>query len=824
MTPVEFPSIPGLPQTIPSESDINRLMEGGGAPEGIASYPLEAFPDLPVRLRHCYEWSNCSSLGGFLALKTEGRFSLRNYGRKTEAALRSIVSNLAARNWYSESALKAADSAGSNGKYSSEPSFEILRAHEKPWNLITEEMWSAWGQRLKSKASLRVSDVASILELRWPGNMRSATLGDFIAVSLEEFSGLHRMGKVKMKTIVLSVAYSVYYDDQPELDSIERILDLPALRNLDERERFILEKRLLVPERLQMTLEAVSREQGVTRERIRQVEKIILNRLKESACGTRIGQLLEASKADIFQRLSVGELYLTSEQLIAKEHEFGGPQLLAIYLEGRTLRAWLDARFFKIKDCWFCGTTEEWSTIERRLAGWRAEQLPLPEAVVAGSSNVTVREARSYFRCSGHAVPFEGYFLPSGNVLAKRSARLHAFIAAEAWSGKDPAFAAEACSEATGVGDGIDHARHGYRAIMSTPSLFLASPGAVVPIHQASPWRPTRIEFIEDFEDTSNIPNAESKIVSVVRRIGPSTLNAAIEACGKDPNVEVAPGSVGAIVSQSRRFVRLAPGLYDVRDCANYPDRIEQARALMLNERDVRRYCFAKHSGEELASMYPLWDAEQEKRWALWGKSALASDVWGSLMVVSSPEEWPKGSALNYADWAQWKADGRWRYKVTWNDDLPTDIPSVRDVLLVAQYCRLVGHITWIRANHVLGATQVTERAGLSAVVLGVILGLVAPSGRTRWLSQRSHPEFDREWIDYENLLIADPELSWNNPIFQSRFSRASLRAASGELGWVEANEISVLRSISSSGQSSSRATALVHIEEEAVEDEDVRI
>jgi hypothetical protein len=275
---------------------------------------------------------------------------------------------------------------------------------------------------------------------------------------------------------------------------------------------------------------------------------------------------------------------------------------------------------------------------------------------------------------------------------------------------------------------------------------------------------------------------------------------------------------------QSALLARLAPGLYDVKEYAKDPQRIEKARGMLLSERDVRRYCFAKQSGEELTSMFPLWDEEQEKRWAMWGKAKLNSDDWGSLMAVSSPEKWQAESDLERTKWLQWKRDGRWRYKVSWHDDLPSEVPNVRDVLLVAQCARSIGHMTWIRANYLLGASQINERTGLSTIVLGVILGLISPSGRTRWVAQGTSPDFDREWISYENLLISDPELSWRDPIFQSRFTSASLRAASGELGWIEANEISVLRSLSASGDSQSHSILSLHVEQESIEDGDIRI
>jgi hypothetical protein len=307
-------------------------------------------------------------------------------------------------------------------------------------------------------------------------------------------------------------------------------------------------------------------------------------------------------------------------------------------------------------------------------------------------------------------------------------------------------------------------------------------------------------------------------IAKIVREKGPITTSALVEECESDSRLSVAASSVGVMVSRLTRFVRLAPGLYDIREKSGEIARIERARAGMLNERDVRRYCIARYSGEKLSSLYPLWDFEQEKRWAVWGKDALASDLWGSLMWVAVPDEWPKAGDDRPADWAEWKSQGRWRLKVSWQDDLPENLPAVRDVLLVARCARLVGHMTWIRANHILGASHSHERAGLTAVVLGTILGLLVPSGRSRWAVQLPHAEFDREWIDFENLLLMEPNLIWRHPAIEARFNRASLRAAAGDLGWVTVNDVSLLRRLSSTEVISLRVDAdegaIAHSEE----------
>ena len=151
----------------------------------------------------------------------------------------------------------------------------------------------------------------------------------------------------------------------------------------------------------------------------------------------------------------------------------------------------------------------------------------------------------------------------------------------------------------------------------------------------------------------------------------------------------------------------------------------------------------------------------------------------------------------------------------------PTSLPTRNHRIYEAPGATLT--VSWIRANYLLGATQVTERIGLTSVVLSIILGLVAPTGKSRWMVQNKNPDFDREWVNYENLLLSDPNPPWNSPLIQEFFGRSLIRAASGDLGWVEVNEISVLKNLSKSVAPSLRVSLLNVIEPETIDSDDVR-
>jgi len=439
----------------------------------------------------------------------------------------------------------------------------------------------------------------------------------------------------------------------------------------------------------------------------------------------------------------------------------------------------------------------EWREIKRRLSPWREEQLPLPEAVIAGSSNATVREVRAYFQLTGSGTVFEGYVLPDNHATAKRAARLHAFINAEGWAGKEPLLAADACARASREPDGADYGRNGFIAMLRAPTLFLVSSGAVVPIFPGAPWRHGTVDLSEMAEVRAGGPT-EELMATIMRAQGPLPTAVLVEKCQADRQLNLAASSVTVMLRASTRFARLAPGLYDLRELSREAARRERARGALMNERDVRRYSIARYSGDNVGELYPLWDFEQEKRWAIWGQRALPVELWESLMWVATPGAWPKGKSDRLSEWREWKEQGRWKQKVAWQDELPENLPAVRDVLLVARCARISGHMTWIRANNILGSTITHERAGLTAVTLGVVLGLLTPTGESRWRVQSPSPTFDRGWIEFENLLLSDHNPSWMHPVLSAWFSRASLRAAAGELGWVTANEVSLLRQLSS--------------------------
>jgi hypothetical protein len=811
--------------SVNADAVVARWMEGERMPKWLSSYKLETHPDLNVRLLHIYETSGVDNLGDFLRFGTDKRFSFRNYGRMSEAFLRNVVSDLLLK--FGHQGIDSdipGESIADKGPIG--PSFDSLLASEKPWRLISSDVWDAWAKTLEPAVNRRISDIADLFRLPWPNNARDVVLSRFLGLALDRLDSIPHFGKKRKRTVVLAIAYAAMFPNEEgrQFGNAEEILQVPILRNLDKRERFILEKRLLTPEPLQVTLDVAGREQGVTRERIRQIETIILRQLRESSYRPKIAKLLENSKVDIFQRLAGGEHCLTEARLESVEDTFGGPLLLAVYVEGKTLRAWLDANFLKQACGWFSGTREEWQLLERRLRQWRAEQFPLPESVVAGSSNVTVREARAYFELTGVLIPFEGYFLPSATASNKRAVRLHSFASSQNMFGHDPALIAEAFARATIEGDAAQHVRSGYKAILTTPTLFLASPGASVPIYQGAPWREQFISLIDDADGSQSKTN-ESFLVEMMRKCGPISLNNFADQClATKERLGLAASSVGAMVSQSVRFGRLAPGLYDLRELGSDSARITKGRELLLSERDVRRYCFAKQSGEDLVSMFPLWDFGQEMRWALWGKTELPPDVWGSLMAVSSPERWRLESESDRPEWLRRKAESRWRLKVSWHDDLPDDVPRLRDVLLVARCAKALGSMTWIRANYALGASQVNERIGMSAVILAVILGLIEPLGKSRWGIQRPNSAFEREWTTYENALLADPELTWQNSTIAERFAKASLHAASGELGWVETNEISVLRSVAMRQQATPLPMPEVAVETDIGDEAEIKI
>jgi hypothetical protein len=783
----------------PDEDELDDMFDDGAqVPSGLEDIDLSEAAVLSTRLRNCYKNSKAENLAAFLKLGMDGRKKLRNYGKKTEAELRSIVLTLI------RTAAHLNPVAANPRPFAKKlpPSYERLKGLAYPWKAITAQDWESYRTAVGVAGDTIVGEVAMQLGTRWPSRAGTEKVEEYLSLHYTSIPSLKRMGRVKLNTLALVVAYLAENPGfgKEAFACFEDLRAMPQLKCLSDVEVEILERRLFKAEREQVTLEELAVVHKVTRERIRQIEAGILDSIRDGRNGKRVTDLLDREASRIFSRLCLGEMVLPVHELANRCAVVFGFQQLAIYTEAPTLAAWLDKRFTRMGHLWVDSTVTDWVGIRARFASLEASRLPLPSQVLEQEFSATPQEVRAWCQITERGIWYEGYILSKMEARQRRAAIAHRLASARASQVVTTVQLLSHWPSPVRNVRGFERLL-GY-AIRSTPSLFLSSSQVAVPLHDRyapAPLASNAVVMEEretEVNDTSSEANASEKLEQFVNEKGPLSLGDLKAQTGVLSDLlQLSEVSIAIYLTQNpTAFVRIAPGLYDTRNRWKEPSRIERARMRLLESNDVRRYCLSRYAGEPAGTLFPLWDHEQERRWLKWGESALERNLFTSLLSMSSPEEWREASPAERDYWKSRKTSARWWLPVPDFSGAPPNKPSVESVLLVAAVVRMQGGISWIRANNYLGATQVVERAGYSAIMFATALGFLEPNVPSGFVRMQAAPRMEEIWGEWLRLLTKCPRPTWNERFVAGMIDRAIESAQKGQLGWLRASDLRALR------------------------------
>jgi hypothetical protein len=182
--------------------------------------------------------------------------------------------------------------------------------------------------------------------------------------------------------------------------------------------------------------------------------------------------------------------------------------------------------------------------------------------------------------------------------------------------------------------------------------------------------------------------------------------------------------SVGPTLISNEAFVRLAPGVYGVREHVRDPTSIAAGRRLLLTPRQLEIYCLARWAAEPLC-LYPLWTIEMEREWATWATETDRTELLSSLLFVAQIDRWDVGP-IERENWMRRRAlIGQFLAQSSNPIPITETVPSLRELLSILVMARLHGGVSWISANRVRGA-RIDDRHSHSTLGLAIALGLVA--------------------------------------------------------------------------------------------------
>lgn len=150
--------------------------------------------------------------------------------------------------------------------------------------------WTTWTLMVSLRGDLdrKVGEVAIEIKDKWPSNRLNETLRDYLVENYNELSKRENIGRKKIRTVIRCYARAAIFG-RPNSAGIN-LKPLDILKSLNLPKSYQKCIRMRYGKRQLQTLDAVGKEMGLTRERVRQMEQ------KAAKIAKSAGKHLEARK------------------------------------------------------------------------------------------------------------------------------------------------------------------------------------------------------------------------------------------------------------------------------------------------------------------------------------------------------------------------------------------------------------------------------------------------------------------------------------------------------------------------------------------------
>lgn len=574
------------------------------------------------------------------------------------------------------------------------------------------------------------------------------------------------------------------------------------MEELTQRQSDILSLRYGFNGKHKKTLEEVGQELGLTRERIRQLEVKAVKKLCFDMFKDQMEDLLSANAGQIYRAIS-------NEYGIVKERDFPlikktllpGEHLLFMEIVFGSFEKWLDNIAVKVSGGWYRGPFNS-ALIDNCLENINssAKKFSLPALAQTIKSllhddenliDVAISLHRDWVLLKG--IVFEK---PVGS-RRRRQARLYELLYNKPQSLShlieihNTAYPEEKCSF-----------RDALIVMSDAPQLFVSlgdddwATVGWVEQREFVEFK-TKLSFAGRYdEDTSSADQTEEvgqNLVSFIRQLlketGPIHFVQLRDLFVERSRGRYMPNSLGPVLICYGEFVRLAPGVYGLKDSMGNVESAFLKTDILLNNIDCTNYVISRWAGESVGS-YPLWTYAMEYVWCKWAREHASLELLNSLLVVCEPNCW----SVSYEEKAYWLAlkqkDGFYRLDADSRYFLHDKPPTLRELYCFLIAIEQLSNLNWIRVNRILGRRNSDNHA---AAVLAVLIGLGVILPPRSW--QLPHV-IETQGTKYKTLrdelsraLAPHGKLPWTSPIGLQLLNRLQKALLTEELGWVDQDQ-----------------------------------
>lgn len=535
------------------------------------------------------------------------------------------------------------------------------------------------------------------------------------------------------------------------------------------------------------TLEEVGVVYGVTRERIRQIEKKSLKKLRVRTRQAPLDQLMAAEAPHAWKAVSENGYYLRERRLHEARRRLSPYIALALDVLEIRLDDWLDNIAVRLPHGW-CSKDEEPAQLEE-VADAITKAIdgrPLPLAIA--QLGLAASEAQVHAACElilGRGVR-DGYLVPPrvGARLA-RALGLHGLLSEQAHpvpvvdllATYHRCFPHDLCS-----------ARDAEIVMEAAPHLFLEVEEDSWIAVGAGSYRPEQIvESVPrrfSVEEPGTIAHALQEALS---RLGPTRIGDLLEMAGEILPPDRSVNSIGPVLLTRRDlFIRALPGVYALPE--HLPSNgvlTTRMLAMLLNEQQARLFALARYAGEPI-DLFPYWSPASEFELCRWARHSADRATFCSLLAVADIDQWP----LSSGEREEWQVcrgrDGRFELGAALRRHAAYRRPELERLLAALVHSLTSGSLNWMAANRLTGR-NLDSHGGVALLVALLRLGALEEPSENGFQWQMAHAVAPAAAELRDRLLrqlALTGELEWESELGRS-LSRQAL-ATEKPSAWVD--------------------------------------
>lgn len=587
-------------------------------------------------------------------------------------------------------------------------------------------------------------------------------------------------------------------DDVPSHETLAACLDW-LLSQCEQRDRVVVERRFGLGLTSPETLEEIGFDYSVTRERIRQIEKRALKRMRIRMRRVPLADHVTSASEAAWVSISDGRGWITNRQVDVALRNLDGSIQLALELIGTSLHGWLATTATRASYGWVGPPVDP---IQVRAAAVELDpfsKLPLPRSFCGHNGADKTPHVEAALRVELGLELDQGYLVQTKPGLRMRRALgLHRILA----STTVPLSTERLVSLYHRLCPSDPCSIRDVNIVMqAVPHLFVETFDQFwfgIGTCGSLPTYDLSEEFVLTYQSARGEADADNDgatcaaaLIAALERRGPERLLTLYQNAEEILPQGRSPNSVGpTLLTNPQVFVRLLPGVYGLRHQVPSPkDLLYSPPGYLLDNNQLRLLALARRAGER-RSVFPLWSVESEFALARWGRLHGAPDNFRSLLAVSNVGEWP----ISPTERVHWQDIVQRQGRFELSDALRHDAyvrPELDRLLAACIEAANSGELNWMAVNRMAGR-RIDSHVGASIMAILLALGAVQNESNDHAAWQRSHRATERAAILGARLvkeLSSTGTLDWDRGIGLEL--KAEIRAAvSVMVGWPEASRI----------------------------------